>query len=40
MYQLCKKEALGASLVTRHNLYYMIHFMRDMRVWVVEWIET
>ena len=32
LHQLCKNEALGASLVTQHNLHYMIHFMRDMRV--------
>ena len=32
LHQLSKNEALGASLVTQHNLHYMIHFMRDMRV--------
>ena len=36
LHQLCKNEALGASLVTQHNLHYMIHFMRDMRMSIIE----
>ncbi|KAK8789813.1 hypothetical protein WA158_006593 [Blastocystis sp. Blastoise] len=33
---LLKDEALGSILVTRHNLYYMIHFTRTMRQSIID----
>lgn len=36
MKRLCKREALGAILITHHNIYYMIHFMRSMRESIIE----
>ena len=36
LHHLVKDQALGSIYITHHNIYYMIHFTRTMRVYFDE----